>query len=91
MPLKAGGDEGEASPIFGVKIPAGYRGWKLISVAREEGDFNDLRAQLGNNIVIKAYLDGTLPFPDGAIIVPGEVEERNRSRGKPLPPPPVRV
>jgi hypothetical protein len=62
-----GGDD--AAPIFGVKIPAGYRDWKLISVTHEEGDFNQLRAQVGNDIAIKAYREGTLPFPDGAIIV----------------------
>ena len=58
----------EASPIFGIKIPAGYRDWKLISVAHEAGDLNDLRAVLGNDIAIAAYRDGKLPFPDGAII-----------------------
>jgi len=61
------GDD-QAAPIFGVKIPPGYRDWKLISVAHEEGNLNDLRAQLGNDIAIKAYREGTLPFPDGAII-----------------------
>jgi cytochrome P460 len=59
----------EASPIFGVIIPAGYRDWKLISVTHEEGDFDQLRAQLGNDIAIKAYREGKLPFPDGTIIV----------------------
>ena len=33
----------------GVKIPPGYRDWRLISVAREEGDLNDIRAILGND------------------------------------------
>ena len=59
---------GEAAPIYGIKIPAGYRDWKLISVAHEEGNFNDLRAQLGNDVAIKAYREGKLPFPDGTII-----------------------
>ncbi len=27
-----------------------------------------LRAQLGNDIAIKAFREGTLPFPDGAMI-----------------------
>jgi hypothetical protein len=61
--------DGEVAPIYGVKIPPGYRNWQLISVAREEGNFNDLRAQLGNDVAIKAYRDGRLPFPDGSIIV----------------------
>jgi len=55
-------------PIFGVQVPAGYRDWKLISVAHEEGNLNDLRALLGNDVAIKAYREGELPFPDGAII-----------------------
>jgi hypothetical protein len=61
-----GGDQG--SPIYGITIPAGYRHWELISVAHEAGDFNDLRAVLGNAVAVKAARDGTLPFPDGAII-----------------------
>lgn len=58
----------QAAPIFGIRIPAGYRDWKLISVAHEEGNLNDLRAVLGNDIAINAYREGKLPFPDGAII-----------------------
>ncbi|HYO10183.1 MAG TPA: cytochrome P460 family protein [Tepidisphaeraceae bacterium] len=50
------------------KLPAGYRDWRLISVAREEADLNDIRAVLGNDAAIKAYRDGTRPFPDGTII-----------------------
>ena len=59
----------EASPIYGVTIPDGYRDWKLISVTHEEGDFNQLRAQLGNDVAVKAYREGKLPFPDGSIVV----------------------
>jgi Cytochrome P460 len=58
----------EAAPIFGITIPSGYRDWRLISVAHEAGNLNDLRAILGNDVAIKAYRDGTLPFPDGTII-----------------------
>ena len=65
----SGQTDGEAAPIYGIKIPPGYRDWQLISVAREEGNFNDLRAQLGNDVAIRAYRDGTLQFPDGSIIV----------------------
>ena len=60
--------DGEAAPIFGVTIPPGYRDWRLISVAHEEGNLNDLRAILGNDVAIKAYREGKLPFPDGTII-----------------------
>lgn len=59
---------GGATPLFGIKIPPGYRDWKLISVAHEAGNNNDLRAVLGNDIAIKAYREKKLPFPDGAII-----------------------
>jgi hypothetical protein len=60
--------DGEAAPIFGIRIPLGYRDWKLISVAHEEGNLNDLRALLGNDVAIKAYREGKRPFPDGTII-----------------------
>ena len=60
-------DRGGA-PIYGVKIPPGYRDWKLISVAHEAGANNDLRAVLGNDPAMQAYRKGTLPFPDGTII-----------------------
>ncbi len=60
--------DGQAAPIFVTEIPPGYRDWRLISVAREEGDLNDIRAILGNDIAIKAYREGKLPFPDGTII-----------------------
>jgi hypothetical protein len=60
----------EAAPIYGVTIPPGYRDWKMISVAQLlTGKVDQLRAQLGNEIAIKAYKEGTRPFPDGSIIV----------------------
>ena len=55
-------------PIYLTTIPAGYRDWKLISVAHEEGSLHSFAAILGNDAAIKAYRDKTLPFPDGAII-----------------------
>ncbi len=68
MSLTAGRADEEGSPIFGVKIPPGYRDWRLISVAHEEGNLNDLRAILGNDVAIKASREGKLPYPDGTII-----------------------
>jgi Cytochrome P460 len=80
-------DEKDA-PIFVTKIPAGYRDWKLISVAHEEGNLNSFAAILGNDVAIKACREGKLPFPDGAIIaalhwrfVPSE--ENNKVFGRP--------
>jgi hypothetical protein len=60
-------DEGDA-PIFVTKIPPGYRDWKLVSVAHEEGNLNDIRAILGNDTPIKAYREEKLPFPEDTII-----------------------
>lgn len=62
------GAEDEASPIFGVRIPEGYRDWKVISVAHEAGNNNDIRVILGNDIALGAFRVGTRPFPDGTII-----------------------
>jgi hypothetical protein len=50
----SGRSDGEADPVFGITIPPGYRDWKLISVAHEEGNLNYLCALLGNDVAIKA-------------------------------------
>jgi hypothetical protein len=42
--------------------------WRLISVSHEAGNLNSLGAVFGNNVAIKAYREGKLPFPDGTII-----------------------
>jgi hypothetical protein len=47
MAPASGRADGEAVPIFVTRIPAGYRDWRLISVAHEEGELNDIRAILG--------------------------------------------
>ena len=60
--------DGYEATIIQDKIPAGYRDWRLISVAHEEGHLNDLRAVLGNDMAIHAYREGKLPFPEGTII-----------------------
>ena len=57
-----------ASPIYGVTIPDGYRQWELIAPAREGAPLHELRAVLGNAVAVKAYRDGTLPFPDGSVL-----------------------
>ncbi len=68
MAPASGQADGEAAPIYGVKIPSGYRDWRLISVAHEEGKLDDLRAILGNDVAIVASREGKLPYPDGTII-----------------------
>jgi hypothetical protein len=88
VPPASGQSDGEAAPILGIKIPAGYRDWRLISVAHEEGSLNDLRAILGNDVAIKAYREGKQPFPDGSIIARlawsyDSSEENNKVFGRP--------
>jgi len=70
VPHASGQSNADASPIYGVKIPAGYRDWKIIAVDQllVPGKTDQLRAQLGNETAIKAFKEGTLPFPDGSII-----------------------
>jgi hypothetical protein len=54
------------SPIFGVTIPNGYRAWQLVSVHATQGE---LKSIWGNTVAIEAYRKGTLPFPDGTVLV----------------------
>jgi hypothetical protein len=76
MGSASGQSNGDAAPIYGIKYPEGYRDWRLISIKQltgkqltvAGGDLKQLRAQLGNDLAIKALRDGTLPFPDGAMI-----------------------
>jgi hypothetical protein len=88
MAPASGQADGEAAPIFGVKVPPGYRDWRLISVAHEEGNLNDLRAILGNDVAIKAFREGKLPLPDGTIIARlawsyDPLEESEKAFGRP--------
>jgi hypothetical protein len=70
----SGQSNGDAAPIYGIKIPDGFRDWRLIAVKQLTGkqltggggDLKQLRAQLGNDIAINAFRDGTLPY--GTII-----------------------
>jgi hypothetical protein len=59
----------DASPIFGVTVPQGYKQWELIAPAEEAAPLDELRAVIGNKIAIDAYQAGTLPFPEGTILV----------------------
>ena len=60
--------DGEPAAAFVTEIPHGYRDWQWISSAHEAGNLNSLGAILGNDVAIKAYREGKLPFPDGTII-----------------------
>ena len=82
IPTFGNADE-TSTPIFLTKIPTGYRDRRLVSVAHEEGNLHSLAAILGNDVVIKAYRDATLPYPDGSIIaashyghVPSEANDK---------------
>ncbi len=60
MAPASGGAADDAVPIYGIKLPAGYRDWRLVSVAHEEGTLHSIGAVLGNDVAIKAYRAG--PF-----------------------------
>ena len=58
----------------------------LISVATVGAPVSDMRAKLGNEVAMKAFRAGTLPFPDGTIIArlawkQTTSEENNRALG----------
>ena len=79
--------KGDGEPVFVSKVPRGYRDWRFVSVAREEGTLDDIRAILGNDPAIRAYRAGKLPFPEGTILarlawglVPSE--ENNKAFGR---------
>jgi hypothetical protein len=59
----------EASPIYWVTIPEGYRQWELIAPALEAEPLDELRVVLVNPAAIAAYRAGSLPFPDGTVLV----------------------
>jgi hypothetical protein len=86
----------DAVPIFGIRIPAGYRDWRLISVAHEEGSLNDIRAILGNDKAIGAYRAAAPLFPDGTMIariawayVPSEENDKVFGRAQSFVPGPA--
>ena len=67
--LPTPGDAGAdlSSPLFGVTVPEGYRQWPVVAPSHRP-DKDEVRVILGNDIAMKAYRAGTLPFPDGAIL-----------------------
>lgn len=70
-----------------IVLPFDYRDWRLISVAHEEGNLNDLRAVLGNDVAVRTYRSGSHAFPDGAAIVRlawtyAPSKENNRAFGR---------
>ncbi len=65
----APGHADEQSVPYITNIPQGYRDWQWISSAHEAGNLNSLGGVLGNDVALKAFRAGKLPFSDGAIIV----------------------
>ena len=57
-----------SAPVFLTTMPDGYRDWRWVSSAHEAGKLNSLGAVLGNDVAIRAYREGTLPYPDGTVI-----------------------
>lgn len=50
------------------EIPKGYRDWKFISMAHEEGNLHSIGALLGNDTAYRAMRAGMLPYPDGSML-----------------------
>jgi len=57
-----------SAPVYVTTIPSGYRDWKFVSTAHEAGNLNSIGVVLGNEVAIRAYRAGKIPFPDGAIV-----------------------
>ncbi len=55
----------EASPIYGVTIPAGYRDWKLIAVDQllVPGKADQLRARMTKCTLLSTSISRTMPVP----------------------------
>ena len=67
LPAPGQADVQAAAP-FVTEMPDGYRDWRWIASAHEEGNLNSLGAVLGNDVAIKAYREREFPFPDGTIL-----------------------
>jgi hypothetical protein len=67
-PSPPSADDGAGAAVADGRLPPTYRDWRFISVAREEGDLDDIRAILGNDAAIDAYRQGARSFPDGTVI-----------------------
>lgn len=60
---------GDVTPNHGVTLPPRYRDWSLVTIAREQGRLDDIRAVLGNEAALRSFRSARRPFPDGTIIV----------------------
>ena len=84
--------DGQSAPYV-TDIPNGYRDWQWISSAHEAGNLNSLGAVLGNDVAIKAFRAGKLPFPDGrsrpitraSVTATGRTRKNSRTHSLTLP------
>lgn len=67
--VSAKGSGRETSASNGVTLPPRYRELQLVTVAREQGRLDDVRAIVGNSAAMRTFREGQRPFPDGTIIV----------------------
>lgn len=58
-----------ASPIYGVTLPEGYRQWQFIAPAHETPPLDEFRVVVGNPAAMAAIEKNQLPFPDGTVLV----------------------
>ncbi len=66
--LPAAAEGGPAPAPNGIRLPADYKDWRLISPSYRT-DKNHVRAILGNDTAIQAARAGkTLPWPDGTVL-----------------------
>ena len=99
LPGPTPGHADAQSAPYVIEIPHGYRDFQWISSAHEAGNLNSLGAVLGNDVAIKAYRGGKLPYPDGTIIAALHYryvssDENNKVFGQPqsfVPGPPTNI
>jgi hypothetical protein len=64
---------GMAAPIYGIKIPQGYRDWRMISTGTVGTPVNDVRVKLGNDIAIEALIPCVLAVGAHRLIRHGDL------------------
>ena len=72
----AADSEKDVAPIFVKEIPPGYRDWKVVTVAHEAGDLNDIRAVLGDRHRDQSVSGGKASVPGRRNRRPNRLEPR---------------
>ena len=68
MAPAAGAPVGAGAAPHVTEMPKGFRNWRLISIAHEEGNLHSIGALLGNDTAYEAFRAGRLPYPDGSVL-----------------------